>query len=85
MCQQAGDSDFGALKGRDNTAQGNALGWHTHILFEPCEGDIAIGQHLLVAPLQGSNCSACTFPRALPWARLCGPYRPNPGGSLITS
>jgi hypothetical protein len=69
--------DIPALKGRDNTAQGNALGLERPKCLSPEKGDILIGRDLLVAPLQGFGCWVAHFPSALPWARLFGPFRPR--------
>ena len=66
-----------ALKGRDNSAQGNALGTgrEPENTSSPKEED----RFQLVG--KGKRLASILEPRALPWADLFGPYRARPTGN----
>src|SRR5439155_12926357 len=59
-----------ALKGRQRSAQGNALGTRASAPLPAPKG------RKRVAPFQGwGNSVPAVVPRALPWADLCRPFR----------
>ena len=67
-----------ALKGRSILAQGNALGMMNNIGQPPCKGKATLGFSLaLTGRLTVFGCSETQGggEYALPWAKMCCPYR----------
>src|SRR5213595_2969914 len=60
---------FFALKGRDNVAQGTALGTDPRVWISPCRGTT-----ICPAPSGRKYHFPARFPRAVPWATLSQPF-----------
>jgi hypothetical protein len=64
-----------APKGRNKSAQGNALGTHAVSHFSSPVRAKQEPASSVVLPFQGGNLPTMPFPRALPWADLLQPFR----------